>query len=156
MERRSIFNDGVFNSFASPTIKSSPLTAYHNLGFNPLFESSAALEEDNLNKVRSYLQPKFKFLRDEEEKLLRKLMEEAEKKVVVLVPIEDCSSVKTSSTLALEVVREGSFLKFIVSHHHRSSSSSQVLPLASSPTTTFKPVDNQKQPNKSPLVISVD
>ncbi|KAI9196494.1 hypothetical protein LWI28_024410 [Acer negundo] len=146
---------------ASPTIKSSPLAAYHNLGFNPLFESSsaasAALEEDNLNKVRSSPPPKFKFLRDAEEKLLRKLMEEAEKKRVVLVPIEDCSSVKslnttTSTTLAPEVVREGSFLKFIVGHQYHSSSSSQVLPLASSPTTTtttFKPVDNQKQPNNS-------
>ncbi|KAK3206234.1 hypothetical protein Dsin_020280 [Dipteronia sinensis] len=162
---------------ASPTTKSSTLAAYHNLGFNPLFESSAsassaALQEDNLNKVRSSPPPKFKFLRDAEEKLLRKLMEEAEKKRVVLVPIEDCSSVKsfnttTSTTLALapEVVREGSFLKFIVGHHHHqyhSSSSSQVLPLASSPTTTatttaaFKPVDNQKQPNNSPLVISID
>ncbi|KAK2643115.1 hypothetical protein Ddye_024878 [Dipteronia dyeriana] len=160
---------------ASPTIKSSPLAAYHNLGFNPLFESSsssassassAALEEDNLNKVRSSPPPKFKFLRDAEEKLLRKLMEEAEKKRVVIVPIEDCSSVKslntnTSTKLAPEVVREGSFLKFIVGHHHlqyHSSSSSQVLPLASSPTatTTFKPVDNQKQPNNSPLGISID
>ncbi|KAK0603850.1 hypothetical protein LWI29_009353 [Acer saccharum] len=125
---------------ASPTIKSSPLAAYHNRGFNPLFESSSAssassasLEEDNLNKVRSSPPPKFKFLRDAEEKLFRKLMEEAEKNRVVLVPIEDCSSVKSlnttaSTTLAPEVVREGSFLKFIVGHQYHSSSYSQRKP----------------------------
>ncbi|KAH7550033.1 hypothetical protein ACOSP7_024866 [Xanthoceras sorbifolium] len=148
---------------ASPTLK-SPLAAYQSRGFNPLFESSG---EADLNRLRSSPPPKFKFLRDAEEKLLRKLMEEAEKKRVVLVPkkegsttttVADCSGVKSlntsTSTLAPEV-REGSFLKFIVGHHHyhhltqyHPSSSSQVLPLASSPTTTLTPLDNQK-PNSS-------
>lgn len=142
---------------ASPTLKASPLAAYHNRGFNPLFESSA---EADLNRLRSSPPPKFKFLRDAEEKLLKKLMKEAEKRVVVpkievsttTTKVQDCSGVKSlnTATSAPEVIKEGSFLKFIVGNHHLTaqchpSSSSQVLPLASSPTTTtLRPLDNQK------------
>lgn len=136
---------------ASPRVKSSTLSAlesYHHLGFNPLFESSSEAE---LNRFRSSPPPKFKFLRDAEEKLLKRLLiEEAEKRVTKTEASVLDSGVKTlntSSNLGTEV-REGSFLKFIVGHHLQQypSSTSQVLPLASSPTqhSVFRPVIDQK------------
>jgi hypothetical protein len=136
---------------ASPRLKSTPLNAldsYNHHGFNPLFESSAEAE---MNRLRSSPPPSFKFLRDAEEKLYRRLREEAEKKALM-----DCGSVQASSnsTVAAEE-KDGSFLKFIAGQnkerelHHNlpqySSSSSQVLPLDSSPTA-FRPLD------KAPLV----
>ncbi|KAJ4725833.1 Transmembrane protein [Melia azedarach] len=132
---------------ASPTIKSATLNgldSYHHRGFNPLFESSTEAE---LNGFRSSPPPKFKFLRDAEEKLLKRLMvEEAEKMVSKEGSAQD-SGVKTLNTSTLATVpevREGSFLKFIVGHHLQQypSSTSQVLPLASSPTT-FRPPDQK-------------
>ena len=63
-----------FTPMASPPLKASPpppppplgcLDSYKLHGFNPLFESSPP--------------PKFKFLRDAEEKLCRRLMEEAQR-----------------------------------------------------------------------------
>ncbi|KAE8680466.1 hypothetical protein F3Y22_tig00111388pilonHSYRG00122 [Hibiscus syriacus] len=68
----------------------NPLGSYHRQGFNPLFESSTDAE---LNKLRSSPPPKFKFLRDAEEKLLRRLMLEAEKKYIemeVLFKVRIC------------------------------------------------------------------
>ncbi|GMI97091.1 hypothetical protein like AT5G59350 [Hibiscus trionum] len=111
----------------------NPLDSYHRQGFNPLFESSTDAE---LNKLRSSPPPKFKFLRDAEEKLLRRLMVEAEKKVH-----------KNGGPLQGEI--QGSFLKFIVDNKNLEplqclpqypSSSSQILPLRSSPTT-FRTLD---------------
>ncbi|GJW22155.1 hypothetical protein Tco_0032777 [Tanacetum coccineum] len=65
---------------ASPALKVPPhlnIEAYYNHGLNPLFESS----ELGMNKIRSSPPPTFKFLRDAEEKLLRRLMQmELEKK----------------------------------------------------------------------------
>ncbi|KAK8598468.1 hypothetical protein V6N13_094437 [Hibiscus sabdariffa] len=112
---------------ASPP-PTNPLDSYHRQGFNPLFESSTDTE---INKLRSSPPPKFKFLRDAEEKLLRRLMLEAEKQVH-----------KNGGEL------QGSFLKFIVDKNLEPlqclpqcpSSSSQILPLSSSPTT-FRPLD---------------
>jgi len=141
---------------ASPRLKTTPLNAldsYNHHGFNPLFESSAEAE---MNRLRSSPPPSFKFLRDAEEKLYRRLREEAEKKA-----LQNCGSVQDSgvkaspnSTVVTEE-KDGSFLKFIAGkneerelHHNLPqypSSSSQVLPLASSPTT-FRPLD------KAPLV----
>ncbi|KAE8693112.1 hypothetical protein F3Y22_tig00110819pilonHSYRG00364 [Hibiscus syriacus] len=111
---------------------SNPLGSYHRQGFNPLFESSTDAE---LNKLRSSPPPKFKFLRDAEEKLLRRLMIEAEKKVH-----------RNGGPLQGENI-QGSFLKFIVDKNMEPlqclpqypSSSSQVLPLPSSPTTFRTP-----------------
>ncbi|KAK7402183.1 hypothetical protein VNO78_14238 [Psophocarpus tetragonolobus] len=115
-----------------------PLRSYKHQGFNPLFESSAEFE---YNRFRSSPPPKFKFMRDAEEKLHRKLMEEARRKAMdnAQAPYE---------TMATDLAfSDGSFLKFI---HNRDtterkqlqqylpqfpSGSSQVLPLASSPTT---------------------
>ncbi|GMH12291.1 hypothetical protein Nepgr_014132 [Nepenthes gracilis] len=74
----------VETSFLSP-LSSPPLMAsaaldslhpYTRHGFNPLFESSVDAE---LNRLRASPPPKFKFLRDAEEKLYRRLLEEAEK-----------------------------------------------------------------------------
>ncbi|XVF05524.1 hypothetical protein REPUB_Repub05bG0179600 [Reevesia pubescens] len=130
---------------ASPPLKSpplNPLDSYHRQGFNPLFESSTDAE---LNKLRSSPPPKFKFLRDAEEKLLSRLMMlEAEKRVQRNGGSLQDSGVKAvNTTTILTEETEGSFLKFIVGKNREPlqylpqypSSSSQVLPLASSPTT---------------------
>lgn len=142
---------------ASPRLKSpqafNVLNSYHNHGFNPLFESSVEAE---LSRLRSSPPPKFKFLRDAEEKLFRRLMEEAEKRASKnCVSVQDSDPKVVNSTMSTEKT-EGSFLGFIVGknkesgelvHHHHlpqfPSSSSQVLPLASSPTT-FRPELDQK------------
>ncbi|KAE8656816.1 hypothetical protein F3Y22_tig00116997pilonHSYRG00399 [Hibiscus syriacus] len=140
--------DTPFHSpLSSPPLK-SPLG--YRQGFNPLFESSTDAE---LNKLRSSPPPKFKFLRDAEEKLLQRLMLEAEKMVQRNGGSFQDYGVKAvnSATISTEgTMIEGSFLKFIVGKNreplqclpHYPSSSSQVLPLASSPTT-FRPPDNQ-------------
>ncbi|KAL9247676.1 hypothetical protein vseg_021083 [Gypsophila vaccaria] len=64
--------------FKSPQFKGTPKVlgpkCYHNCNSNPLFESSV---EGELSRLRSSPPPKFKFLRDAEEKLYRKLIEEA-------------------------------------------------------------------------------
>lgn len=132
----------------SPSLKSSPLSSldsYKHHGFNPLFESSTEAE---LSKLRSSPPPKFKFLRDAEEKLFRRLMEEAEKRAA-----KNCGSAQDfgikatpNSTMATEE-KDGSFVRLVVGkskenqreHHHQNlpqnpPSSSKVLPLASSPT----------------------
>ncbi|OMO67731.1 hypothetical protein CCACVL1_20349 [Corchorus capsularis] len=118
----------------------NPLDSYHRHGFNPLFESSTDAE---LNKLRSSPPPKFKFLRDAEEKLLRRLMLEAEKR--------GQKNGNSEPITILTEETEGSFLKFIVGKNRETlqqhlpqypSSSSQVLPLASSPTT-FRPLDKR-------------
>lgn len=122
---------------ASPRTKSplNPLRFQHNgFNFNPLFESSSSSTEAELNRLRSSSPPpKFKFLRDAEEKLLRRLLiEETEKRM------------QRNSGFAPEVNQDGSFLKFIVGKNNEqiqclpqctTSSSSQVLPLSSSPIT---------------------
>ncbi|XVF20071.1 hypothetical protein REPUB_Repub11eG0166700 [Reevesia pubescens] len=129
---------------ASPPLKSPPLNtidSYHCQGFNPLFKSSTDAE---LNRLRSSPPPKFKFLRDAEEKLLSRLMLEAEKRVQKNGGSLQDSGVKAvNSTTVLTEETEGSFLKFIVGKNREPlqclpqypSSSSQILPLASSPTT---------------------
>ncbi|KAJ8750619.1 hypothetical protein K2173_015794 [Erythroxylum novogranatense] len=140
--------DNPFHSpLASPALKSpplNPLDSYHRHGFNPLFESSAEAE---LNRIRSSPPPKFKFLRDAEEKLLRRLMEEADKRASKSYG----SQVKAVNVTPLSENTEGSFLGFIVGTKTKErellhllpqypSGSSQVLPLASSPTS-FKTLD---------------
>ncbi|GMI81790.1 hypothetical protein like AT5G59350 [Hibiscus trionum] len=150
--RRRNLNDVVlhidtpFHSpLSSPPLK-SPLGSYYMpQGFNPLFESSTDAE---LNKLRSSPPPKFKFLRDAEEKLLRRLMLEAEERVQRNGDCFQDSGVKPVNNATEGAIIEGSFLKFIVGKNREPlrylpqypSSSSQVLPLASSPTT-FRPQD---------------
>ncbi|XP_050368759.1 uncharacterized protein LOC126786847 [Argentina anserina] len=133
----------------SPPLKSSPLNpleSYKHHGFNPLFESSTEAE---MNRLRSSPPPKFKFLRDAEEKLLKRLMEEAEKRASRNSgPAQNQDfgvKAPSFSTLGTEE-RDGSFIRLIVGKNKESqrelhcgslpqfpSSSSQVLPLASSP-----------------------
>ncbi|KAJ4970120.1 hypothetical protein NE237_003219 [Protea cynaroides] len=116
----------------------TPMDSYNHHGLNPLYESSTEAE---MNRIRSSPPPKFKFLKDAEEKLYRrKLMEEAEKKIH-----ENSGSVqdvvKASPVPSLVADEEDpSFITIIVGknkekelHHH--SSSSQVLPLSCSPST---------------------
>ncbi|GMY10828.1 hypothetical protein FCV25MIE_06067 [Fagus crenata] len=141
---------------ASPPVKFqtlNPLDSYNQHGFNPLFESSAEAE---MNRLRSSPPPKFKFLRDAEEKLYRRLKEQAEKKALQNCWTVQDSGVKAipSSTVVTEE-KDESLPRIIsgmnkerereLSHHNLPqyqypSSSSQVLPLASSPTT-FRPFD---------------
>lgn len=126
----------VLTPLASPTVKgnsnNNPFLDSYN-GFNPLFES---FSEAEINRVRSSPPPKFKFLRDAEEKLLRKLLEEAQKRA------------NPNSNLGSEE-KDGSFVKVIVgkSNKEREATGSQVLPLASSPWR-FRPVEFD---DKSPV-----
>ncbi|XP_044504410.1 uncharacterized protein LOC123224768 [Mangifera indica] len=131
---------------ASSPLK-SPLDCYHHCGYNPLFESSG---EADLSRLKSSPPPTFKFLRDAEEKLLKRLlMDEAGKKITKQEsPVLQDSSVKALNTSTLgrtEEKLEGSFLKFIVGQHlpQFPSSTSQILPLATSPTT-FRPLDKKE------------
>jgi hypothetical protein len=107
--------------------------------------------EAELSRLRSSPPPKFKFLRDAEEKLFRRLIEEAERRASKnCVPVQDLSEIKGPDSTMITEEREGSFLGFNVDKNKESellyhlpqnhSSSSQVLPLASSPTT-FRPLD---------------
>lgn len=133
----------------SPPLKSSPLNAldcYKHHGFNPLYESSTEAE---MNRLRSSPPPKFKFLRDAEEKLLKRLMEEAEKRASrnsgSAQNQEFVAKASPTSTLGTEE-KDGSFIRLTVGKNKESqrelhnsslpqfpSSSSKVLPLASSP-----------------------
>lgn len=101
---------------ASPSLKSQSLECYNHHGFNPLFESSTDAE---INKLRFSPPPKFKFLRDAEEKLMKKLKEAAERKCLYKVEEKDESIVSVLSET-----------KQVQSH---STASSQVLPLSTSP-----------------------
>ncbi|KAJ7947667.1 Transmembrane protein [Quillaja saponaria] len=140
---------------ASSPLKSplNPLDSYKHHGFNPLFESSGELE---FNSFKSSPPPKFKFLRDAEEKLYRRLMEEAQTKAQKNSGSVLESGVKDppNSTMKIEE-KDGSFIRFIVKNKEKDlynhlpqypSSSSQVLPLPSSPTTLITPLD------KAPIV----
>ncbi|KAK7325002.1 hypothetical protein VNO77_29011 [Canavalia gladiata] len=127
----------------------NPLDSYKHQGFNPLFESSAELE---LNRLRSSPPPKFKFLRDAEDKLYRKLLEEARRKALENHGSVPEYGVKDSPNETMGAdFSDGSFVRVIqnkdterkqVQHYlpQFPSGSSQVLPLASSPTT-FRPLD---------------
>ena len=139
------------NPMASSPMRSSldNLDSYKHQGFNPLFESSA---ESEFNRFRSSPPPKFKFLRDAEEKLYRRLMEEAQRKAQKNHGVVPETEVKDSPnpTMVTED-KDRSLLRFINNKDREQielqkplpqfpSSSSQVLPLASSPTT-LRPVD---------------
>ncbi|KAM7527799.1 hypothetical protein LguiB_031209 [Lonicera macranthoides] len=106
----------ISSPLASPPLKPHYLSSFdnnnnnnnnhHGFKFNPLFESS---NEAEMNRFRSSPPPSFKFLRDAEEKLMKKLVEEAERKKIVVLNVQDSSGVIKAS--------------------------SQVLPLASSPNS---------------------
>ncbi|XP_075519844.1 uncharacterized protein LOC142553460 [Primulina tabacum] len=75
-----VFIDGTpfLTPLSSPTVKNpESLDSYSNHGFNPLFES---FTEAELNRLTSSPPPKFKFLKDAEDKFIKRLlMEEAGK-----------------------------------------------------------------------------
>ncbi|KAL7085149.1 hypothetical protein ACP275_14G263700 [Erythranthe tilingii] len=96
------------------------LDSYNNHGFNPLFET---LTEAELNKLRSSPPPKFKFLKDAEDKLLKRMLEEAEagrKKGL------------KNDKIAPRDEESASFVSVLREQLHNQAT--QVLPLASSPT----------------------
>ncbi|EOA13747.1 hypothetical protein CARUB_v10026835mg [Capsella rubella] len=96
-----------FTPLASPTTlkPSSPLESYPHHGFNPLFESDGELEFNKFFRSSSSSPPpKFKFMRDAEEKLRKRLIEEAKRR-------EGLASVSPKSDLS--TATEGSFLKFM-------------------------------------------
>lgn len=86
---------------ASPaTLKSStPLGSYSHHEFNPLFETEGELEFNKFFRSSSSSPPpKFKFLRDAEDKLRRRMIEEAKRR---------------EQKQELSITSEGSFLKFM-------------------------------------------
>ena len=121
---------------SSPPFFTPPLThldCYSRHGFNPLFESS---KEDDLNRVRSSPPPKFKFLKDAEEKLLRKtLMEEALKahrnggvvedvaKQQASLPSHHHPAVATSSSTGPAEGENGSFISMVIAKNREKGSS---------------------------------
>ncbi|WOL15014.1 hypothetical protein Cni_G23795 [Canna indica] len=112
---------------SSPPFFTPPLTPYRQNGFHPVFESP---KEEEFIRMWSSPPPKFKFLKDAEEKLFRKkkLMEEEEGNNV------------TRQESAASDEEDGSFITIVIGknrdrgqQHH--SSSSQVIPLSSSPSS---------------------
>lgn len=129
----------------SSPLKSSPLTSldsYKHQGFNnPLFES---FSEPEIHGFRSSPPPKFKFLRDAEEKLYRRLIEEAHKRAQSNQGSVSESGVKDSPNTTIDE-RDGSFLRLIKNREkdQKDVQQHQVLPLASSPTTTLRPLEKE-------------
>ncbi|OIW09176.1 hypothetical protein TanjilG_11314 [Lupinus angustifolius] len=68
-----------------------PLDSYNHQGFNPLFESSS-VESDIYMLRSSSPPPKFKFMKDAEEKLYRKLIEETRRNDIKNHGVEDSSN----------------------------------------------------------------
>ncbi|KAK9055370.1 hypothetical protein SSX86_026453 [Deinandra increscens subsp. villosa] len=121
---------------ASPPLKvpqEQNWEAYNHHGLNPLFESNGF----GSNKMRSSPPPTFKFLRDAEEKLLRRLMHmEGEKGA-------GCKKMDQDSPRKSEA-KDGSFMKFVVGGgHHLVSTHSKVLPLPCSHSTTMDSIDKK-------------
>nr|XP_043622501.1 uncharacterized protein LOC122594089 [Erigeron canadensis] len=127
---------------ASPAMKvphQLNFEAYIQHGLNPLFDSN----EFVMNKIRSSPPPTFKFLRDAEEKLLKRLMQmESEKKASFKKMDQDFSPRKTEE-------KDGSFVKMVVSKGNieggnpQVSTNSKVTPLTCSPSTTMVTIDKK-------------
>ncbi|XP_072954386.1 uncharacterized protein [Typha angustifolia] len=127
----------ILTPLSSPPLLDPPLTQN---GFNPLFESS---KENIVNKAwSSSPPPKFRFLKDAEEKLYRKtLMEEALRDHsnggLVQEIAKPPMAVDTTTPDCLHE-EDGSFITFLLGKnrdrgHQHHSSSSQVIPLPSPP-----------------------
>ncbi|KAI3748718.1 hypothetical protein L6452_11993 [Arctium lappa] len=133
-----------FTPIASPPYLTPPITPRDSTYFSPLFQSSSDAE---FNRIWASPPPKFKFLRDAEDKLQRR-------KLIERFEVDGC--VKKHDEYSEDDEKNGSFITLIVSkerevdHIHNissqyPSSSSQVLPLAASPPT-FRP-QFHKNPN---------
>ncbi|OIV99384.1 hypothetical protein TanjilG_17194 [Lupinus angustifolius] len=124
------------------------IDSYKHHGVNPPFESSL---ESDFNNFRTLPPSKFKFLRDADEKLNTRLVEDAQRKAQKNLDTVPETEIKDSSN-AIRVTeeRDKSLLRFMNKNNkekeHRElqhlpklpSSTAQVLPLASSFTTTFE------------------
>ncbi|XP_074304247.1 uncharacterized protein LOC141638963 [Silene latifolia] len=125
----SPLNSGLRSPFRSICLEgadSGYLQGNYNYN-NPLFESSVEAE---MFRLRSSPPPKFKFLRDAEEKLCRRLLEEAQKSGV----LQKQKVILDNSVSHIEEEKDCSLIKCNDIH-----CSSQVLPLAASPVDQKKP-----------------
>ncbi|XP_059315345.1 uncharacterized protein LOC132065812 [Lycium ferocissimum] len=128
--RNRSFSDLTLTPLSSPPVKGRQnLDSYNCKGFNPLFESSTEAE---LNRLRSSPPPKFKFLRDAEEKLIRRLVDETEKRVLKNEVNYQDSAIK----LPIDEKEKGSFISFLAKSrlrelqvHNNSTTSVKVLPV---------------------------
>ncbi|KAF5453538.1 hypothetical protein F2P56_028435 [Juglans regia] len=137
-------------SFLTPPL--NPMNSYNQHGFNPRFESMVDAE---FNRIKSSPPPKFKFLLDAEEKLIRKITEEAKEKVRNTDVFVHDNRDTASPSKFHENDEDGSFITIIVDKHKERelnqhaqkchSSTSQVLPLASSPSPFRSPVNKETQ-----------
>lgn len=117
----------------------APFDGYNQNGFNPLFESSNL---DSFNRLWSSPPPKFKFLKDAEEKLYKKtVMEEAFKARRSSGDVKDQAKKRIAdhSHPSSSEEEDGSFITIVIGKnrdtvHQHHSSSSQVIPLHSSPS----------------------
>ncbi|KAG6670068.1 hypothetical protein I3843_01G276600 [Carya illinoinensis] len=135
-------------SFFTPPV--TPMNSYNQHGFNPLFESATDAE---FKSIKSSPPPKFKFLKDAEEKLKRKLMEEAKEKVHSTDEVVQENRNPASPSKFHKDEEDGPFITIIVDknkerdvNHHPlqyHSSTSQVLPLASSPSSFQSPINKK-------------
>nr|GMD69345.1 uncharacterized protein LOC109192880 [Ipomoea batatas] len=139
----------LLSPMSSPPSKPLPIDSFSLHGFNPLFESSTDAE---LNRLKSSPPPKFKFLRDAEEKLIRRLVEEAERSALRSSggSLQDFTAKPPSNPPVATEEKAGSFMSFLVRSKERElqqplpiyhSTPSQVLPLASSPSA-FTPLES--------------
>lgn len=137
---------------ASPPFFTPPLTpmdaSYNHQGVNPLFYST--MDAVQFNKISSSPPPKFKFLKDAEEKLHRKVMEEAKREQLQFgVPASDTEVDPPPITeLGKDEEEDRSFITIVIPGNKERelplhSSSSQILPLVSSPST-FNPPASKK------------
>ncbi|XP_026451396.1 uncharacterized protein LOC113351668 [Papaver somniferum] len=123
----------------------TPIHSYNQSGINPLFESSV---DPEMYKIRPSPPPKFKFLKDAEDKFCkRRLIEEALKKV------QKNAAVSPTSSMASSNEEDGSFTVTVVNkhkesefdhYHHHHQNSSQILPLSSSPSPSPSTVKSSK------------
>ncbi|MCL7025829.1 hypothetical protein MKW94_028576 [Papaver nudicaule] len=104
---------------------------YNNHGFNPLFESSTDVE---ISKIRASPPPKFKFLKDAEEKLYRKTLIEDEIKDGEVY--HDSESENGSSNYITILVSKNRNQQEPISSSSALASKSKVKPLASSSSST--------------------
>ncbi|KAI3937904.1 hypothetical protein MKX01_027831 [Papaver californicum] len=108
----------------------TPIHSYNQNGINPLFESSV---DPEMYKIRPSPPPKFKFLKDAEDKFCRRrLIEDALKRV-------QKNAVSPTSSMASNE-EDGSFTITVDKHkesefdHYHHQNASQILPLSSSPS----------------------
>ncbi|KAI3682441.1 hypothetical protein L1987_82423 [Smallanthus sonchifolius] len=112
---------------ASPPLKGSQLLDLESFQFNQHGLSINPLFEIDTKSLRSSPPPTFKFLRDAEEKLLRRLKEEGGKGVKSGAKLEESDG--SFVNLGGSKGKNGG-----IQQNHQNSAASKVLPLASSPS----------------------